>query len=150
MRRWLEPVDGIAKRADDGWDRATARDLTRNDKQDMQPTDRFLLWLGGFVAGTLVYVALTLLTFKRIKDQPWRLVLLGMLTVLIAAWLGGLADAGTAGAQGFGMNLPAAVVDRGPAVLSRVGMILVLAGLAGFLWRPGANDEPPQIGGGGS
>jgi hypothetical protein len=112
----------------------------------MNPNDRFLLWLGGFVAGTLVYVALTLLTFKRIKEQPWRLVLLGMLTVLMAAWFGGLADAGTTGSPGFGMNLPAAVVDRGPTVLSRVGMILVLAGLAGFLWRPGEKDEPPQIG----
>jgi len=127
----------------------------------MQPTDRFLLWRGGFVAGTLVYVALTLLTFKRIPERPWRLVLLGTLTVLIAAWLGGLADAGTAGghglgmnlpqgvgAPGFGMNVPAALVDHGPAVLSRVGVILVLAGLAGFLWRPGEKDEPPRIDGG--
>ncbi len=129
----------------------------------MQPADRLLLWLGGFVAGTLVYVALTLFTFKRIREQPWRLVLLGLLTVLIAAWLGGLADAGTAhgqaigmnlppgvGGQGFGMNLPAVVADHGPAALSRVGVILVLAGLAGFLWRPGEKDEPPRIDGGAS
>jgi len=125
----------------------------------MNPNDRFLLWLGGFVAGTLVYVALTLLTFKRIPEQPWRLVLLGLLTVLIAAWFGGLADTGTTGGQGFGMNLPGqgigmnlpgAVIDRGPTVLSRVGVILVLAGLAGFLWRAGVNDDPPQIGEGAS
>lgn len=125
----------------------------------MQSNDRFLLWLGGFVAGTLVYVALTLLTFKRIPEQPWRLVLLGLLTVLIATWFGGLAGTGTTGGQGFGMNLPAQgigmnlpgmVVDRGPAVLSRVGVILVLAGLAGFLWRAGTNEDRPPIGGGAS
>ena len=105
-------------------------------------------WL--FLAGALVYLVLTVQTVKQAKDQPVWLILLGLLTVVVSIWFGGLPQRGAVRVGEAGINVSAMMADFGPAVLSRVGVILVLAGLAGFLLRPEEKVEPPKSSGGAS
>lgn len=110
----------------------------------MASTDWFGIWFGCFLLGFVVYLLLALITLRLVKEMPMKLILLGLVTVVIATWFGALPHNPGINSREMQLNLSALVSNQGSAVLGRTGVILVLAGLAGYLLRGAERPEKPD------
>ncbi len=101
-------------------------------------------WGAGFVLGTLFYILLAAIILKAVKEQPLKVILLGLLTVVVGTWYAGLPRPIGIPARELTVNLADLFASQGVPLLSKVGFILVLAGLAGYLLPLTTRSETPK------